>query len=1276
VNLVSGNTAIATVTPSVFIAAGATTPATQPQITGVALGLADITASDSNPNVGERFAQDTQSVSVRLTLNFSPSSVTVLTENTANITLNLSAPAPSGGVTITLRTDDTARATVPPTVTFVAGQSSVPVTVTGVSVGTTTLRASGTNINEVTANVTVTPAPAITLGDVTVGKNLQTTTAGTLAAPAPAGNLNVTITSADPARALLSTSASVAGSASITVQVPAGSTGIPTFHVHALDGSGAVQLRATAPGYASGTGAATLQPSGFFIEDVDFTTTSSSPNTPVKVGVAMLTPGSLTIQNTLQGIRAGLSVNVPVTSSNTSVGTITISPLAFSGGETRETTAFDPVGGGTTDIRVAQPSGFSAPAAQTQITATVTAPAITLADVTVGKNLQTTIAGTLAAPAPAGNLNVTITSADPARALLSTSASVAGSASITVQVAAGSTGIPTFHVHALEGSGAVQLTAAAPGYTSGASTITLNPSGFMLNKRHPSEGCFTCTDALETTTGSPNSPLYVISIVLDPGTLQYQGYQPVRAGLGSVRVDVTSGDPSIGTITTSPVVFGAGEHLQTTGFDPVAGGSTVLGINTPGGFSTASNFQQLTANVIAINSLFLPDLTIGKDLQQPSVASLSAPAPAGNLQVTITSADSTRALLSTSPTVAGSASITLTVFAGDSVTPQFYVYALAGSGTVQYTASAPGHNSSTGTITLHPSGFILSNLHPFADCFLCYSSFDTTPYSPETAMYVVSARLDPTTLAYAAYQPLRAGLGSVNVDVSSNSPSVGTITTSPVVFGADTFVLNTYFHPLSVGSSLLTVSTPGGFTTPSDHQQFTANVIPPEISLPDLTIGKNLQVGTYAPLGAPAPPGGVEVTITVADTSKALLSSDPSAAGSASLTYAIPEGGSSTPEFYVQALQDSGTVQYTASAAGFASATKIVTLIPSGFVLSQRRPFDPCFTCADPLETATSSPDAALYLVAAALDSTTLNYSTYQGVRGGLGPVSVSVTSSNTSVGAVTSSPVVFDANASFLNTYFDPLTIGSTVLNIGTPGGFNTPSNLQQLTANVTRADVYLNDLTIGKDLQSPSQVTLSVAAPAGGVEVTVTVADTGKALLSTDAVTAGIGTGTLTFVIPEGGASTPEFYVQALAGSGSVQYTASATGQYNARTSVITLVPSGFVIPGIGPSFTTTLSSSDTTLIVSPAALDPVTLNYAGTQQLRPGMTNTNVFVRTDPNPSPAGQITLSPLVFNGGDDPNFRTTSFHPTAVGSTVIRVTAPGFSTASNNNNVTANVTGP
>src|SRR5437879_13177064 len=100
--------------------------------------------------------------------------------------------------------------------------------------------------------------------------------------------------------------------------------------MQSLANSGSAQLTATASGYSNGTATVNLTPSGFqwFGVGASFNTTTFSPDTPLSLVAGSLDPNTLTLQ-AFQNVRTGLTVNVTVTSSDTSIGTIVTSPVVF-----------------------------------------------------------------------------------------------------------------------------------------------------------------------------------------------------------------------------------------------------------------------------------------------------------------------------------------------------------------------------------------------------------------------------------------------------------------------------------------------------------------------------------------------------------------------------------------------------------------------------------------------------------------------------------------------------------------------------------------------------------------------------------------------------------------------------------------------------------------------------------------------------------------------------------------------------------------------------------
>src|SRR5262249_33957088 len=152
-------------------------------------------------------------------------------------------------------------------------------------------------------------------------------------------------------------------------------------------------------------------------------------------------------------------------------------------------------------------------------------------------------------------------------------------------------------------------------------------------------------------------------------------------------------------------------------------------------------------------------------------------------------------------------------------------------------------------------------------------------------------------------QPLRGGIG-VDVALAIADPTIGTFTADPVHFAGGDNTHTTAFHPIAGGTTTISVQPPAGFTMPSIESSISAAVTAPEFSVPSVTVGQNLQASEVVSLGAPAPAGGVPVTIASADPTRLLVSSTATGAGSASIVITAAEGTTATPAFFVQALSD------------------------------------------------------------------------------------------------------------------------------------------------------------------------------------------------------------------------------------------------------------------------------------------------------------------------------------------------------------------------------------
>jgi len=175
----------------------------------------------------------------------------------------------------------------------------------------------------------------------------------------------------------------------------------------------------------------------------------------------------------------------------------------------------------------------------------------------------------------------------------------------------------------------------------------------------------------------------------------------------------------------------------------------------------------------------------------------------------------------------------------------------------------------------------------------------------------------------------------------------------------------------------------------------------------------------------------------------ATITTDPLVAGGSTLTFANAPAslpGTTVGTIYIQG-RSIGTTTLIVHADGYNDDTMTVTIHPSGFSYA---------LSTGNITTTTFSTNNTLSVQSMRLDPVTLNAAGAQVLRGGHGPVSVTVTSSNTTVGTIVGSPVVFNANESSKTVQFDPLAVGTTTLAIPPPVGFSTPINLQQITATV----------------------------------------------------------------------------------------------------------------------------------------------------------------------------------------------------------------------------------
>ena len=250
------------------------------------------TVTVSATGTTSRSAQVTVAAPATLTSLSLPPSVTGGTTSTGTVTL--SSPAPSGGVTVTLSSGNTAVATVPGGVTVAAGGTTATFAVAASAVTTSTtvtISATGGGATR-SAQLTVTPAATLTslsLQPPSVLGGSTSTGTVTLSAAAPAGGAVVTLSSSNAAVVAVPTS----------VTVPAGATTVGfVVTTNAVTSASVITISATLGGVTQ-SAALTVAPATALVS------ISLSP-TDVRGG----TPSTATITLSSAAPSGGLTVKL------------------------------------------------------------------------------------------------------------------------------------------------------------------------------------------------------------------------------------------------------------------------------------------------------------------------------------------------------------------------------------------------------------------------------------------------------------------------------------------------------------------------------------------------------------------------------------------------------------------------------------------------------------------------------------------------------------------------------------------------------------------------------------------------------------------------------------------------------------------------------------------------------------------------------------------------------------------------------------------------------
>ncbi len=724
ITLSSSNPSIANVSPStLFVPQGGTTTSARvaTTLTGYSAGSVTITASAPGYATASSQVQVTSGGSSATTMSFWPGSLTVNDGTTQNLTLNLSAPA-AAPLTVSLSSTDPTVATVPATVSFAAGSTSASVPVTGVGAGLVTITASAPNIASATASVTATQTIS-TSGGIVVPATVTMAAGGsvnfpvTLAAVAPAGGVSITLASSNP---------SVATVWPASVFIPQGATsGRASTTVSGISG-GSTAITASASGYATATSQVQVTGGG------SATTMSFSP--------ASLTINGAATQNLTLNLSApaAAALTVNLNSSNTAVATV---PAAVS------------IAPGATSVSVPV-TGVSAGSV------TITASATNVAGTTATVVVAQAAAGGILLPG-----SVTITSGNTASfpVTLGTAAPAGG---VTITLASGNPSIATvwpMSVSIPQGATSARASTIVSGISAGSTTITGSAFGY------PTASSQVQVTGSVTPTTMSFSPA---SLTITGTATQYLTLNLSVPAAAELTINLNSSNAAVATVpAVLSIAPGAGSvSVPVTG---VSGGSVTITASAAN-IASATAAVTVTQTTTSSGTISLQAVTVGLNQSAEFPVTLSAPAPAGGLTVSLASSNTSIATVPQSVFIAAGNSWPATQ-------PQVSGLSV---GSANITASAPGFTSGSAVVQVTAGGG---------------SSF----FSPVSGLNInVGATQDLQLNLSAA-----PGSGVV-ASLSSSNPSVATVPAT-VTFTAGSATVNVPVTGVAAGSVTIMSSTPG-----------------------------------------------------------------------------------------------------------------------------------------------------------------------------------------------------------------------------------------------------------------------------------------------------------------------------------------------------------------------------------------------------------------------------------------------------------------------------------
>lgn len=966
----------------------------------------------------------------------------------------LSGPAPAGGLSVALASDNAA-ASVPISVTLPEGSSYANFTVETTPVGQDTAAGISATLNNVTktASLAITTVKLQSLSlyysSVTGGSNVQGTV--TLTGPAPPGGSRVTLQSDNPAAAVGSGVVVPAGQRSayffvytsaVSVRTVATITGtynglsksaqltiVPSALLQLSVAPAQVVGGATATGtvilngFAPSGGAVVALSSNNSAATVPASVTVPSGSTIATFPVATSTVAAVT-NVTITGTYGGSSQTAPLTVlPAASLLSITLNPSTVPGGG---------FSSGTVTLSAPAPSGGAVVTLSSDQAA-----AIPPATVTVSSGATTgyfTVSTKAVAAVTVAMIGATLNGVTKTAALTITPPALLGLSLNPSSVVGGnmSTGTVSLASAAPDGGLTVMLSSDNP-VASVPATVTV-PGGYFSSS-FPINTTAVAGQVVATISASASGvtktaaltvgPLLLLSLKVDPpviagggtatGTVQLTGSAPS----GGVVVSLTS-DNAVAPVP--PAVYVPGGFDRADFPIPTDFVATPVTATISASYAAVTKTAPLTVSPIAPLSLSLYPSAVPGGTASTGTVTLNGPAPAGGLIVALSS-DNT----------AASPPQTVTVPAG-LTSARFPIATTPVGSTVIATISAAANGVTVrAPLTINSPGLFSLSVNPGT---------------------VVGG--NPATGAVTLNAPAGSGGATVSLSSSRAEATVPVSVTVPAGQSSASFPVNTMAVPAVVYAAIT-----GTYAGASRNAPLT--ILPPTV-LSQLSIypgqvngGSSATATVY--LSGPAPAGGAPVTIT-SDNGAAVVPS----------TVTVPAGANNASfTITTTGVASRVTATITASYGGNSRSATLTILPPTPLQLT-----------LNPAVVTGGNPSTATLTL------------TYAAPAGGL----TVVLSSNSAAATV---PATVTVPGGAISASF---TVNTTVVSSVTYAQLQASANGGSAFATLTiQPALTLFSLSVSPSRVSGGQnasgtVTLTAAAPVGGAAVTL-LSDNGTAIV-----------------------------------------------------------------------------------------------------------------------------------------------------------------------------------